>query len=85
MHWDGKETLLKKTLLCDCKHTNPVSIKLVIIAGCSSLEAYVAHNHKVVGSNPTPAISTWALGLQGVVTCLAHRKTDEFNSHKVHF
>lgn len=26
----------------------------------------------------------WALGLQGVVVCLANRKSDGFNSHKVH-
>ena len=29
-------------------------------------------------------LSKWALGLQGVVTCFANRKTDGFDSHKVH-
>ena len=33
------------------------SLKLNIIAGWSSLEARRAHNPKVVGSNPAPAIS----------------------------
>ena len=27
----------------------------------------------------------WGLGLQGVVTCLASRKTGGFDSHKFHF
>lgn len=26
----------------------------------------------------------WALGLQGVVTCFANKKSGGFNSHKVH-
>ena len=38
-------------------------ILLFIIAGWSSLVARRAHNPKVVGSNPTPAI--WSHGLAG--------------------
>ena len=51
----------------DCKSvgtafegSNPSpSIKLDNDAGWSSLEARRAHNPKVVGSNPAPAISTY--------------------------
>ena len=32
------------------------------IAGWSSLAARVAHNHEVVGSNPTPATFEWERG-----------------------
>ena len=40
------------------------SLILLIIAGWSSLVARRAHNPKVVGSNPAPAI--WSVGLVGL-------------------
>ena len=44
-------------------------ILLFIIAGWSSLVARRAHNPKVIGSNPVPAI--WSLGV-GVITPPCH-------------
>ena len=40
------------------------SLILLIIAGWSSLVARRAHNPKVVGSNPAPALN-WSYGLVG--------------------
>ena len=33
---------------------------------------------------PVTNSGIWGLGLQGVVVCLASRKSDGFNSHKFH-
>ena len=49
--------------------SNPVRVILICyfnIAGWSSLVARRAHNPKVVGSNPAPAIKKLKLGFRGV-------------------
>ena len=48
-------------------------ILLFIIAGWSSLVARRAHNPKVVGSNPAPAI--WSYGVVGYHACLSRRRS----------
>ena len=48
-----------------------------IIAGWSSLVARRAHNPKVVGSNPAPAI--WSYGV-GVITPACHAGDHRFKS-----
>ena len=52
-------------------------ILLFIIAGWSSLVARRAHNPKVVGSNPAPAI--WSYGV-GVITPACHAGDHRFKS-----
>ena len=53
-------------------------ILLFIIAGWSSLVARRAHNPKVVGSNPAPAI-WWSYGV-GVITPACHAGDHRFKS-----
>ena len=53
------------------------SLILLIIAGWSSLVARRAHNPKVVGSNPAPAI--WSYGV-GVITPACHAGDHRFKS-----
>ena len=65
-------------------HLHPLSLKgdVNTIAGWSSLEARRAHNPKVAGSNPAPAIflCNEKCGLQniGVKNMLAYSLTDRF-------
>ena len=60
--WRITQVRLKGTVLKTvrrvkpCKGSNPLSSFFNIIAGWSSLVARRAHNPKVVGSNPAPAI-----------------------------
>ena len=61
---------LAEQLICNQQviGSSPI-IGLDINAGWSSLEARRAHNPKVIGSNPVPAI--WSLGV-GVITPPCH-------------
>ena len=56
--------------------SNP-SFSFIIIAGWSSSVARRAHNPKVVGSNPAPAI--WSYGV-GVITPACHAGDHRFKS-----